>query len=202
MPVNNNGSRIESQGGNGVKRPTDLELMIAVQQGEVDKMGQLFERHHRRLYDFCHRMTGSQAVSEDLVQEAFLRALKYRTSFRGDSDFLPWLYRLARNVCYDHFSKSGRMPLADTEPPERVSPEPSATDNAVRNEQICLLRHALLRLPLEGREALVLSRFEFRSYSEIADLMETSVGAVKVKVHRAMNQLREIYSEMIDEAES
>ena len=176
--------------------------MIAVQQGEVDKMGQLFERHHRRLYDFCHRMTGSQAVSEDLVQEAFMRALKYRTSFRGDSDFLPWLYRLARNVCYDHFSKSGRMSLADTDPPERVSPEPSATDNAVRNEQICLLRHALLRLPLERREALVLSRFEFRSYSEIADLMETSVGAVKVKVHRAMNQLREIYSEMIEEAES
>lgn len=176
--------------------------MIAVQQGELGSMGTLFERHHSRIYDFCLRMTGSQAVSEDLVQEAFMRALKYRNSFRGDSDFLPWLYRLARNVCYDHFSKSGRMPLADTDPPERVSPEPSAAETVERGEQICLLRQALLALPVERREVLILSRFEFRSYREIADLMETSVGAVKVKVHRAMNQLREIYGEMIEEAES
>ena len=163
-------------------------------------MGNLFERHHSRLYDFCHRMTGSQAVSEDLVQEAFMRALKYRNTFRGDSDFLPWLYRLARNVCYDHFSKSGRMPLADTEPPEREAPEPSADAAAVRNEEICLLRQALLRLPVERREVLVLSRFEFRSYREIAALMDTTEGAVKVKVHRAMNQLRNVYREMVEEA--
>jgi RNA polymerase sigma factor (sigma-70 family) len=202
MTVNNNESRVESQDGNGLKQPTDLELMTAVQQGEIENMGVLFERHHSRIYDFCHRMTGSQAVSEDLVQEAFMRALKYRHSFRGDSDFLPWLYRLARNVCYDHFSKSRQMPMADTELPERVSPEPTAAEDVVRNEQICQLRQALLRLPVERREALVLSRFEFRSYSEIADLMETSVGAVKVKVHRAMNQLREIYGEMVEGAES
>jgi RNA polymerase sigma-70 factor (ECF subfamily) len=176
--------------------------MIAVRQGEVGKMGSLFERHHTRIYDFCHRMTGSQAVSEDLVQEAFMRALKYRESFRGDSDFLPWLYRLARNVCYDHFSKSRQMPLADTEPPERASFEPSAAEEAMLNEQICLLRRALLRLPVDRREVLVLSRFEFRSYKEIAELMDTSVGAVKVKVHRAMNQLRQICGEMVEEAES
>jgi len=202
MTVNNNESRIEGQDGNGLNQPTDLELMTAVQQGEIDKMGILFERHHSRIYDFCHRMTGSQAVSEDLVQEAFMRALKYRDSFRGDSDFLPWLYRLARNVCYDYFSKSRQMPLADTEPPERISSEPTAAEEAVRTEQICQLRQALLRLPVERREALVLSRFEFRSYSEIAGLMETSVGAVKVKVHRAMKQLREVYGEMVEEAES
>ena len=201
MAVNTSECSRKGQGGNGLKETTDLELMIAVQQGEIGKMGNLFERHHSRIYDFCHRMTGSQAVSEDLVQEAFMRALKYRNTFRGDSDFLPWLYRLARNVCYDHFSKSGRMPLADTEPPEREAPEPAADAAVVRNEEICLLRQALLKLPVERREVLVLSRFEFRGYREIASLMDTTEGAVKVKVHRAMNQLREVYREMVEEVE-
>ena len=92
--------------------------------------------------------------------------------------------------------------MADTEPPEGISTDPSAAENAERNEQLCLLRKALLRLPVERREALVLSRFEFRTYKEIAESMETTVGAVKVKVHRALKQLREIYGEMLREAES
>ena len=104
--------------------------MIAVQQGEVGQMGTLFERHHARIYNFCHRMTGSQAASEDLVQEAFMRALKYRQTFRGDSDFLPWLYRLARNVCNDYFHKNQRFPVTVEELPEEVSSDPSALDTA------------------------------------------------------------------------
>ena len=201
MSVNTYESDEKSQDKSRVKQPTDLELMNAVQQGEIGKMGSLFERHHTTIYGFCHRMTGSAAVSEDLVQEAFMRALRYRNSFRGDSDFLPWLYRLARNVCYDYFEKDSRMPLADTEPPEGISPEPSAADKAELKEEICLLRQALLKLPVERREVLVLSRFEFRSYKEIAELMESTVGAVKVKVHRALNQLRNIYGEMLEEAQ-
>ncbi len=176
--------------------------MIAVQQGEVGKMGVLFERHHARIYNFCHRMTGSQAASEDLVQEAFMRALKYSRTFRGDADFLPWLYRLARNVCNDYFEKNQRLPLTGDQLPEEASTEPSALDSAQAREQICLLRQALLRLPVERREVLILSRFEFRNYEEIAGLLGCSVGAVKVRVHRAMNQLRDTYRAMLKEIET
>ena len=201
-------SVITTEDGNGsgdaqrVNQPTDLELMIAVQQGEVGKMGVLFERHHARIYNFCHRMTGNQAASEDLVQEAFMRALKYRQTFRGDADFLPWLYSLARNVCNDYFQRNQRFPIAGGDLPEGISSDPSALDNAQQKEQICLLRQALLRLPVERREVLILSRFEFRNYEEIAQLLGCSVGAVKVRVHRAVNQLRETYREMLKEAES
>ena len=180
---------------------TDLELMIAVQQGEVGKMGTLFERHHARIYNFCHRMTGSQAASEDLVQEAFMRALKYRKTFRGDSDFLPWLYRLARNVCNDYFHQNQRFPTT-AELPEQVSADPSAADSVERQEEICLLRQALLQLPVERREILILRSFEYRSYEEISQLLGCSVGAVKVRVHRALNQLRDTYRDMVKEAES
>ena len=86
--------------------------------------------------------------------------------------------------------------------PERISSDQSALDSAQQKEQICLLRQALLRLPVERREVLILSRFEFRNYKEIARLMGCSVGAVKVRVHRAMNQLRETYREMLKENES
>lgn len=185
-----------------VKEPTDLELMIAVQQGDIGQMGTLFERHHARIYNFCYRMTGSQTASEDLVQEAFMRALKYSKTFRGDADFLPWLYRLARNVCNDHFFKTQRSPMVEDEPPEAASAEPDAHDRAHRREQLCLLRQALLRLPVERREVLILSRFEFRNYEEIAALLGCSVGAVKVRVHRAMSQLRETYRQMLQESES
>ena len=185
-----------------VNEETDLELMIAVQQGDVGQMGTLFERHHARIYNFCHRMTGSQAASEDLVQEAFMRALKYRKTFRGDADFLPWLYRLARNVCNDHFQKSQRFPITGTDLPESASTAPDPSDDAQQREELCLLRQALLRLPVERREVLILSRFEYRNYEEISRLLGCSVGAVKVRVHRAMNQLRDTYREMLKESES
>lgn len=131
-----------------------------------------------------------------------MRALKYRQTFRGDSDFLPWLYRLARNVCNDYFKKSQRLPISGEDLPEEMSADPSALETAQQKEQVCLLRQALLRLPVERREVLILSRFELRNYDEIAQLMGCSVGAVKVRVHRAMNQLRETYREMLKETES
>ena len=131
-----------------------------------------------------------------------MRALKYRQSFRGDADFLPWLYRLARNVCNDYFQKNQRFPITGEDLPEAISDDPSALDSAETKEQICLLRQALLRLPVDRREVLILSRFEFRRYEEIAQLLGCSVGAVKVRVHRAMNQLRETYRQMLKENES
>jgi len=185
-----------------VNEPTDLELMIAVQQGDIGQMGTLFERHHARIFNFCHRMTGSQAASEDLVQEAFMRALKYHKTFRGDADFLPWLYRLARNVCNDYFQKSRKIPITGEEVPEGISREPDALAAVQQQEEVCLLRQALLQLPVERREVLVLSRFEFRNYEEIARMLGCSVGAVKVRVHRAMNQLRDTYRRMLEERQS
>lgn len=183
--------------------PTDLELMMAVQQGDVGKLGILFERHHPKIYNFCLRMTGNTAASEDLVQEIFMRMLKYRETFRGDADFLPWMYRLARNACNDHFRKAKRQPTTVGEPVfEPASDEPAADRELEHKEEVGVLRKALLALPVERREVLVLSRFEFRNYNEIAELLGCSVGAVKVRVHRAVKQLRQVYVQMMSEAAS
>jgi RNA polymerase sigma-70 factor (ECF subfamily) len=176
--------------------------MLQVKEGDVSRLAGLFERHHARIYHFCYRMTGNQATSQDLVQEIFMRILKYRHTFRDDSAFLPWMYRMARNACVDHFRRRGRSPIATDNLPDVPSDRPSAVERLEVDEDVSRLRCALLRLPVDKREVLILSRYELRRHSEIADLLNCSVGAVKVRVHRALKQLREIYLELSSEAAS
>lgn len=173
---------------------TDQELMNQVKSGAVDRLGVLFERHQRRLYNFCLRLTGDRQLAEDLVQEVFTRILKYRHTYREDSDFLVWTYQMARNACADHFRKRGRMSEVDEEPREETAAvEPRPLDELESAEAVDLLRQALDALPLEKRELLVLSRFQNLKYEQIAELLGITVGAVKVRVHRAVKQLRDIY---------
>lgn len=95
--------------------------MNEVREGAVARLGILFERHHRRLYNFCLRLTGDRHLAEDLVQEVFARILKYRHTYRPDSDFLVWTYQMTRNVCADHFRRLARTAEAPGEPPIDVA---------------------------------------------------------------------------------
>src|SRR4030095_11266797 len=82
---------------------TDETLMEAGRNGDVAKLGMLFERHHRALFDFLVRMTGNASIAEDLVQDVFVRILKYRATWRGEGRFETWLFRIARNARADYF---------------------------------------------------------------------------------------------------
>lgn len=175
---------------------------MRVKGGEIGELGRLFERHHERLYRFCLRMTGTPALAEDLVQEVFHRMLRYRHTFRGHSTFLPWMYRMARNACADHFRKAGAdQPLGEHEESRMAEPA-GALERLEETEAISLLHQALLALPLDKREILVLARFEARKHQEIAELLDCSVGAVKVRVHRAIGELRTTYLRLLAAAES
>jgi RNA polymerase sigma factor (sigma-70 family) len=158
----------------------------------------LFERHHARLYRYCLRMTGNRSSAEDLVQETFMKMLKYKATFKDDSELVPWMFGIGRNACLAHLRRTAndRVPEADLD--ELTAPE-APFEAPDQNQESELVRRALLRMPIERREVLVLSRFEFKSYEEIARALDCSVGAVKVRVHRAMKQLREIYLDMTQE---
>lgn len=175
---------------------SDTELMAAVRDGDLVQLGTLFERHHVGLFNFFLRLTGNRQLSEDLVQEAFIRILKYRKTFRQPGEFRPWLYKLARNAVAAHFRKHGRDHLPPGEPEERVCESPLALDQLERAENARQLRAALMLLPFERREVLLLSRFGELRYDEIAELLGCSVGAVKLRVHRAVRQLREVFDAM------
>jgi RNA polymerase sigma factor (sigma-70 family) len=172
---------------------TDTELMVAVRDGDLVKLGVLFERHHVGLFNFFLRLTGNRPLSEDLVQEAFIRILKYRKTFRQPGEFRPWLFKLARNAVAAHFRKHGRDHLPPAEPDEPVCESPLAIEELERAENASLLRAALLRLPYDRREVLLLSRFGELRYDQIAGLLGCSVGAVKLRVHRAVKELREVF---------
>jgi RNA polymerase sigma factor (sigma-70 family) len=175
---------------------SDDRLMVGVQQGRVSLLGVLFERHHRALFNFFVRLTGNRQTSDDLVQEVFLRILRYRVSYRPQSQFRTWMFHLARNVHIDRFKASrGEVGLADVAL-EPIDPGEPTVDRLQRSSEAALLRRALLRLPADKREVLVLSRFHGLSYAEVGDVLGCEVGAVKVRVFRAMQQLRRIVSEL------
>jgi RNA polymerase sigma factor (sigma-70 family) len=178
-----------------VEATPDHELMIAVRAGEIRKLGDLFERYHKPLYGFFVRLTNQPSVGEDLVQIVFYRILKYRHTYRDEGKFSAWIYHLARKVAADHFRKHASTPIP-TDPTnlvEQPDVDPQPSDHAATAEDVVLLRAALARLPLEHREVLVLSRLQHLEHKEIAKLMDCSVGAVKVRAHRALKELREVY---------
>jgi RNA polymerase sigma-70 factor, ECF subfamily len=178
---------------------TDKSLMLAVKEGEVEKFGVLFERHHDALFAFFYRMTADPSASEDLAQEVFVRMLKYRNTFGENSEFRGWMYQIARNVRARHFRKH----QTETAPlePSNSQHEPMPWQHIERERQLSVLQRALLALPEEKRELLILARYQEMKYEAIAELLSIEVGTVKVRVHRAVRELRALFLKMSGEEE-
>jgi RNA polymerase sigma-70 factor (ECF subfamily) len=169
--------------------------MKRVQAGETAQVAVLFERHHVGLFRYLLGLTGNRALSEDLVQEVFVRVIKYAHSYDTGQAFVVWIYGIARHACFDSQNKRRREvfdhPMHDIE-----SGEPMPDEIMTRKENTKLLQEALRRLPPERREVLLLSRFQNLRYEEIGRILECEVGAVKVRVYRALKELRERFCEL------
>ena len=168
---------------------------MQVRAGDVEKLSTLFERHHARLFGFCLGLLGNREAARDLVQEVFFRVLRYRESYKPEAAFAPWLYRLARNACIDQLRKGGRERLADPDF-EQPDPGPLPDHELEREDELHTLRAALARLPEDKRELLLLARSGSLTYEQIAGMVGCSVGALKVRVHRALQLLRESYAQV------
>ncbi|GAB3237338.1 sigma-70 family RNA polymerase sigma factor [Hymenobacter seoulensis] len=174
---------------------TDNSLMLQVKAGQVEKMGLLFERYHRPLFAFFYHSNGNATASEDLVQNVFYRMLKYRHTFNGEGEFRTWMYHLARNVLADAAKKEKpslhHKDVADWS--EKIAGGTTADGHLQKTQDVELLHRAMACLSPDQREVLVLSRFQELKYEQIAQLLDTTVGAVKVRAHRALCQLKDIY---------
>jgi RNA polymerase sigma-70 factor (ECF subfamily) len=166
---------------------SDEELMHRVREGEVSLLSVLFERHQQKLFRYCWRMTGDSQLSEDLVQEVFLRMLRHRESFNGDGAFGAWMYSIARNAGRDGWRKRRRETPID----ERMA-LPGGIEGVERSEESARLHRALLELPDDKRELLVMSRFLGMSHAEISAALGCDEGTSRARLHRALNGLREI----------
>ena len=175
----------------------DNALMAKVKDGDLDKLGLLFERYKKPLYGFFYGMHKDADLSEDLVQNVFVRILKYRTLFRGEGEFKTWMFHIARNVSHDHFRKKkviARESLEDWE--DRVGNDENRLTEYQRDDEMNLLSRAMDRLPEDKREILLLSKYQEKKYKEIAELLDCTEASVKVKVFRALQELKELYREM------
>jgi RNA polymerase sigma-70 factor, ECF subfamily len=175
-----------------MKSVLDEDVMLEVRNGEVEMLGVLFDRYQAPLFNFYAKMTQDRTVSEDLVQEVFLRILRYRQTYRPGTNFRAWMYQIARNTRIDQVRKVRPESPFTSEP---LAPTTFA-DSAQQLQEAALLQTALMHLPEDKREILILSRFQELKYDEIALLLGCEVGAVKVRVHRALQQLREIFLQL------
>jgi len=190
-----NGKNLEQEK-TGQMAPTDNELMEQVRDGKVEKLAILFERHQTMLFNFFLRLTGNRAASEDLVQEVFIRILKYRAGYQGDSRFVVWMFQIARNAHVDFLRKRKGEVALDDQFVEAPSREPRPEERLEVDQEAALVRRALDRLPDKKKEILLLSRFQDLKLREIAELFDCQVGTVKVQVHRALKDLSRIYLEL------
>ena len=182
--------------------------MAQVRDGDLRKLALLFERHHRPVYNFFRHMNGDPDLSEDLTQEVFFRILRYRRTYDDKRPYSAWMYQIARNTNIEAAQKrKGELRLVpnqddETDPPETASPRPGIEETLGRLQEIKLLRRAMDRLPSDKRELLVLSRFQNLKYESIAQILGCDVGAVKVRVYRAVRSLGQIYLELSGEKAS
>jgi RNA polymerase sigma factor (sigma-70 family) len=171
---------------------SDDALMSRVRDGDVQALAPLFDRHHSALLNFYLRTSGNRASSEDLVQDVFVRILNYRRTYRPGSRFVTWMYQIARHARFDYLRKRhGEIEWDDAYASPVLPGDPA--EAAQHRHWLAL---ALQRLPDDKREVLVLSRFQGLPYDAIGQLLNCETGTIKVRVHRAMRELREHFHQI------
>lgn len=173
-------------------KQTDEQLMEQVSQGNLDKLSVLFDRYQVPLYNFFYRQNYNGAVSEDLTQTVFERILKYRQSYVPGMTFRSWIFQIARNAKTDYHKKQQK--ISDFIEIENIE-DCTATivGSNIAEEHLYQLDWAMAKLPAAHREILVMTRFQKMKYKEVAAILQCTEGAVKVKVHRAIKELRVIF---------
>lgn len=168
-----------------MEKLTDEILMSKVANGNLDVLKILFERHHKHVFNFLHKMCGDRMLSEDLTQEVFYKLMKYRSSY-NNGKFVSWLFTIARNSLNTHFRRV-----------TYTSNDLDGLDKLVAEEEekkdFSDLHLAINQLDPSDRELLILNRFQEIKYEELAEIVGSTPGAVKTKVSRALKKLKTIY---------
>lgn len=167
--------------------------MHDVSRGNLDAMTFLFERYHLRIYNFLFQMVRDKAVCDDLTQNVFYKAIRYRTSYKGGM-FVSWIFKITRNIFSDYYQKQKR--IQNNVEVEQLADE-NVEDVIGRTEDVDHLYHAMNKLKVEDRELIVMNRIQGVKYEQIAEIIGSNEGAVKVKIHRIINKLRTVYFETI-----
>lgn len=181
-----------------VKAATDHALTQRSATGDMQSFAELFERHNRRVYSLCLRMTQNVSQAEDLAQEVFVQLFRKIGSFRGESAFTTWLHRLTVNQVLMHFRKAKVRDEKTTEDGETPDKIVVGTENPDRMPVIdrIALDNAIAQLPPGYRAIFILHDVEGYEHEEIARMRGCSVGTSKSQLHKARMKLRRLLQQM------
>jgi RNA polymerase sigma-70 factor (ECF subfamily) len=178
----------------GAERPLaeldDVALVAACLDGRSGAFDVIVERHRRAVYLLCYRFVGNREDASDLSQDVFLRAFRGLRNFRGQSTLATWLYRIGVNLCLNRVSVKTppREPIDARQHVDQRSESPA--DRVLRAEQGARVRAAIARLPRKQRATLILRMYREMSHQEIAEVLGSSVGAVKANFFHALGNLK------------
>lgn len=168
---------------------TDDELVLEAKRGRPDAAESLVRRHAKAIGSYLCRLTGSFHDGEDLMQETFARFFGAVDGYQPEGKLRAYLYRIASNLARNRI-KSTRM-RSDELDETMADPGPQPDERAETRERIRALQRAIAILPQDQREALILKTYHQLSYEEISVAQDASVSAVKVRVFRARESLRQ-----------
>jgi len=196
-----------------IKRDEDYDLIQAINGGRLDLFEELVNRYERRIFNFGMRMCGNVPDAEDMVQDTFLNVFKYLKSFRYETKFKNWVYRIASSACIKKRRKSKFAPekelsLDELVPgknggiPREIPDWASVPLDQLLNEELSSrIKEEILTLPDKYRMVLLLRDIEGFSTAETAEILELTTSNVKVRLHRARMFLRDKLKQYFDHDE-
>lgn len=191
--VENNSNAIsltEGKTNEELEKLDDFSLLKMAREGTVEAFEVIYHRHYRRVYSLCLRMLNDASEAEDLTQDVFIQLYRKLDSFRGESAFSTWLYRLTVNQVLMHFRRRQVQREKTTEDGEMpVVPTNDSNGKTQIIEKIALQK-AITKLPKGYRTIFMLHDVEGFEHEEIAKMLGLSVGTSKSQLHKARLKLR------------
>lgn len=170
----------------------DRSLVLRLQEGDLESLGDLYDRHRQLVYRTALAITGDPEMASDLLQEVFLRLNRFAHHIDVDRPLQPWLYRMTANLSYTWLKKRNRWLRFVREVSDRfiVDKRPSPHALAERDESWQWVRQAILALPIQQRLVVVLYYINDLSIQEVSEVLEVPVGTVKSRLYYARKLLK------------
>lgn len=174
----------------------DEELFLRIREnGDLDALGELYNRYAAEVYAYCLRMVGEKAAAEDLYQDIFLRMYRYRDHFHG-GNFAHWLFTIARTQCLNYLRRQKPTVQENFLDSPEFAEDPQWENGLLLSEYV---EKALQQLPEPYREVLILRYYRDLSFQQIAEELGISLSLAKVRAFRALRSLRTILAPILQE---
>jgi RNA polymerase sigma-70 factor (ECF subfamily) len=168
------------------ERNEEILLITRVKQDDIQAFEELYRLHLGRVYAICFRLTANRAIAEELAQESFIRAWQKIRSFRGESSFSSWLYRLTTNVVLSQLRKKQLLQIGIDD----ITEDQNMVHRQLDTGKIIDMEQAISKLPDGARTIFVLHDIEGYQHNEISNMTGLAIGTSKTQLHRARKLLK------------